>query len=121
MIKELTKLHDHVSVAAVWEVVCGVQLVVHLRNGPRVWKSVGQTSSARLLNSILICTFLNIGTGCPKNAILTLEANISGLKEPIGESRTSFENYMFSALIWAQKQVNSVPTSMRKSGFKNLT
>ena len=58
MIKELTKLHDHVSVAAVWEVVCGVQLVVHLRNGPRVWQPVGNTSSARLLNSILIQTYI---------------------------------------------------------------
>ena len=62
MIKELTKLHDHVSVAVVWEVVRGVQLVVHLRNCPWVWKPVGKTSSTRLLNSILIqtlCTFLH--------------------------------------------------------------
>ena len=56
-----------------------------------------------------------------KNAILTLEVNISGLKAPIWESRTSFENYMFSAFIWAPKQVNSVPISIRKLGFKNLT
>ena len=41
-----------------------------------------------------------------KNAILTLEANISGLKGSNGESWTSFENYMFSGFIWAQKEVN---------------
>ena len=28
---------------------------------------------------------------------------------------------MFSAFIWAQKQVNSVPASVRKSRFKKLT
>ena len=56
-----------------------------------------------------------------KNAILTLEANISGLKPHIGESRTSFENCMFSAFIWPQKQVNSVPASLRKTGFEKLT
>ena len=61
-------------------------------------------------------------TGFPKkNAILTLEANISGLKPHIGESRTSFENCMFSAFIWPQKQVNSVPASLRKTGFEKLT
>ena len=39
-------------------------------------------------------------TGCPKkNAHLSLEANISGLKKPIGKSKTSFENYMFLAFI----------------------
>ena len=40
-----------------------------------------------------------------KKARLSLEANISGLIAPIGQSRTSFENYMFSAFIWAQEQV----------------
>ena len=61
------------------------------------------------------------GLSPQKNAILTLEANISGLKAHLGESRTSFENCMFSAFNWAQKQVNSIPASMRKSGFKKLT
>ena len=56
-----------------------------------------------------------------KNAILTLEANISGLKAHLGESRTSFENCMFSAFIWPLKQVNSIPASLRKTGFKKLT
>ena len=32
-----------------------------------------------------------------KIAILTLEANISGLNAPIGECRTSFKNYMDEA------------------------
>ena len=54
MIKELSELHDHVGVADVWDVVRGVHLVVHLRNGPWVWYPEGVTSSARLLNSILI-------------------------------------------------------------------
>ena len=37
-------------------------------------------------------------TGCPKkNARLSLEANISGLKKPIRKSKTSLENYMFLA------------------------
>ena len=54
MIKELSELHDHVGVADVWDVVRGVHLVVHLRNGPGVWYPEGMTSSARLLNSILI-------------------------------------------------------------------
>ena len=51
-----------------------------------------------------------------------MEANISGLKAPIGKSKTSFENYMlFLAFIWAQEQVNSIPASLRKSGFKKIT
>ena len=54
MIKELSELHDHVGVADVWDVVRGVHLVVHLRNGSWVWYPEGVTSSARLLNSILI-------------------------------------------------------------------
>ena len=61
-------------------------------------------------------------TGCPKkNALLTLEANTSGLEAPIGKSWTSFENYMFSAFIWAQEQVNSIPASLRKLAFKKIT
>ena len=61
-------------------------------------------------------------TGCPKkNAILTLEANISGLQASNGKSWTSFENYMFSPFIWAQEQVYYVPASQRKSRFKKLT
>ena len=48
----------------------------------------------------IIKSKIEVSTGCPKkNAILTLEANISVLKAPIGESRTSFENYMFSVFI----------------------
>ena len=50
-----------------------------------------------------------------------MEANISGLKAPIGKSWTSFENYMFSAFIWAQEQVNYIPASPRKLGLKKLT
>ena len=50
-----------------------------------------------------------------KNARLCLEANISGLKAPIGQSWTSFENYMFSAFIWAQEQFHSSITE--KIGF----
>ena len=43
-------------------------------------------------------------TGCPKkNAHLSLEASISGLKKPIRKSKTSFENYMFLAFILAQE------------------
>ena len=39
-------------------------------------------------------------TGCPKkNALLSFLANISGFKGAIGQSLTSFENYMFSAFI----------------------
>ena len=34
-----------------------------------------------------------------KNALWSLEANISGLKAPIGKSLISFENCMFSAFI----------------------
>ena len=52
---------------------------------------------------------------------MTLEANISGLKAPIGKSKTSFENYMFSAFIWAQEQSNSITASLRKSCFKKIT
>ena len=63
----------------------------------------------------------NIYRVSQKNALLTLEANISGLKAPIGKSWTSFENYMFSAFIWAQEQANSIPASLRKSGFKKIT
>ena len=63
-----------------------------------------------------------ISTGCPrKNALLTLEANISGLKAPIGKSWTSFENYMFSAFVRLQEQVSSIPASLRKSVFKKIT
>ena len=45
----------------------------------------------------IIKSKIEVSTGCPKkNAILTLEANISVLKAaPIGESRTSFKNSMF--------------------------
>ena len=50
-----------------------------------------------------------------------MEANISGLKVPIGQSWTSLENYMFLAFIWAQEQVNSITASLRKSGFKKIT
>ena len=56
-----------------------------------------------------------------KNAILTLEANIFGFKAPIGQSWTSFENYMFSAFIWAQEQVNSILAWLRKPHFKKIT
>ena len=57
-----------------------------------------------------ICKVVYKYTGCPKkNALLSLEANISGFKGPIGQSWTSFENYMFSAFIWAQEQVNFIP------------
>ena len=69
-----------------------------------------------------ICWQCMIHTGCPKkNALLSLEANISGFKGPIGQSWTSFENYMFSAFFWAQEQVNFIPASLRKSGFKKVT
>ena len=50
-----------------------------------------------------------------------MEVNISGLKAPIGKRKTSFENYMFSAFIRAQEQANSIPASLRKSGFKKIT
>ena len=50
-----------------------------------------------------------------------MEANISGLKKQMWESKTSFENNMFSAFIWAKEQVNSIPASLRKSGFKKIT
>ena len=52
---------------------------------------------------------------------LTLEANISGFKAPFGQSWTSFENYMFSAFIWAQAQVNSILASLRKPHFKSYS
>ena len=61
-------------------------------------------------------------TGCPKkNASLSLEVNIYGLNAPIGQSWTSFENYMFSAFILLQEQVNSIPAPLRKLGFKKIT
>ena len=63
----------------------------------------------------------NIYSVSPKNALLSLEANISGFKGPIGQSWTSFENYMFSAFIWAQEQVNSIQASLRKLGLKKIT
>ena len=56
-----------------------------------------------------------------KNLILTLKANILGLQAPIGKFRTSFENYMISAFIWAQKQVHSVQVSLGKSGSMKLS
>ena len=60
--------------------------------------------------SLYLLTYLQ---GFLKNALLTLEANISGLKAPIVKSKTSFENYMFSAFILAQEQVNSIPAPLR--------
>ena len=58
MIKELAELHDHVGVTVIWDIFRGVHLVVHLRNGPRVWYPEGMTPSARLLNIILTQTFV---------------------------------------------------------------
>ena len=59
MIKELAELHDHVGVTVIWDVFRGVHLVVHLRNGPRVWYPEGMTPSARLLNIILTQIIIN--------------------------------------------------------------
>ena len=73
-----------------------------------------------LKHSLCHCHYICIYRVSPKKTQF-LEANISGLKAHIGESRTSFENCMFSAFIWPPKQVNSIPASLRKTGFKKLT
>ena len=59
--------------------------------------------------------------GVPKKRNFDLRGQYLRFKASIGESRTSFENCMFSAFIWAQEQVNYVQASLGKTGFKKLT
>ena len=125
--------HIVVEDAAVGRVILGGQQVdgEECRHSPSAWsgwhQSLISTSKIILKQSakgqmIPMGPSQNVCTGCPqKNALLTLEANISGLEAPIGKSWTSFENYMFSAFIWAQEQVNSIQASQRKLAFKKIT